>query len=325
MCVVLTNLQMELYANIRTFVLAVQTGSFSAAARKKNMTPSAIARQIAALEEGLGARLLVRTTRSMELTEAGKIYFERALTLVHDYDDMNHNVSNLEATPRGLLRVSASVSLGTTRLAAALPEFLAKFPDVNVQLLVSDRVVDLIDDNVDVALRIARELPDSNLIGRKLFRYQRVICASPQYLDATAPIKTPGDVAKHKCLAFHAGGEFTCDHPAGRSWNLRRRNKTVTVPISGPMEANSLTALVTAAINGLGLVSAPRWMVEEHLDAGTLRAVLTEYEVDPGSEETWVYAVFRSDRFLAARTRAFIDFVADRFAGMAPWEQIGRG
>lgn len=305
---------MEHFPNIRTFVLVVQAGSFSAVARKKNMTPSAIARQVTALEESLGTRLISRTTRSMELTEAGRIYFERALSLVHDYDDMNHNVANLAAAPRGLLRVSASVSLGTTRLAPALPDFLAEYPEVQVQLLLSDRVLDLVDDNVDVALRIARGLPDSNLVGRKLFRYQRVICASPGYLAASAALNTPADLARHQCLAFHAGGEYAHDHTAGRIWSLQRNGKVQTVRVSGPMESNNLTALVAAAVRGLGLVAAPRWMVDAHLASGALTNVLSDYEIDPSNEQTWVYSVYRSDRFLSPKVRAFVEFV-----GSAAW------
>lgn len=304
---------MEHFANIRMFVLAVQTGSFSAAARKRNVTPSSIARQVAALEEHLGVRLLNRTTRSMELTESGRVYFERALGLVRDYDEMNHEVANLEATPRGLLRVSASVSLGTTRLATVLPEYLARYPGINVQLVLSDRVVDLVEDNVDVALRIARTLPDSNLIGRKLFRYQRVICGSPRYLEALSTPACPEDLINHECLTFHAGGELAYAQSNGVAWTFRRAEEVETVTVGGRMESNNLAALIVAALNGAGLLLVPRWMVEGHLACGALTPVLSDYVVDPTNSEIWVHAVYGSNRFISPKVRTFIDFIIEKF------------
>lgn len=303
---------MDHFASVRMFVASVQTGSFSAAARKTNTTPSSITRQVAALEDRLGVRLLNRTTRSMELTEAGRVYYERAVHLVREYDEMNHEVANLVATPRGLLRVSASFSLGVTRVAAVLPEFLNAYPEVKVELVLSDGVVDLVDDKVDVALRISQNLPDSNLIARKLFRYQRVICASPDYLRTFSTPTSPRDLARHECLTFHAGGGIDFGRSGDKVWNFRRGSKVETVSVDGRIDSNSLPALIAAALNGFGLFLAPRWMVDEYLNRGDLEVVLGEYEVEPTDKETWVYAIYASNRFLSPKVRTFIDFIAGK-------------
>ena len=300
------------FSSIRVFVGVVQSGSFSAAARMTNTTPSSITRQIASLEERLGVRLLNRTTRRMELTDAGRTYYARALNLVREYDEMNQEVADMEATPRGLLRVSASFSLGTTRLASILPEFLSSYPEVKVDLVLSDRIVDLVEDKVDVAIRISQSLPDSNLIARKLFRYQRVICASPAYLREGPVPKTPQDLSHHECLTFHAGGGFDLSNSAGKVWNLRRDNRVETVSVDGRIDSNSLSALIAAALKGFGLFLAPRWVVDEYLRRGELEVVLGEYDVEPADRETWVYAVFASNRFLSPKVRAFVDFIASK-------------
>ena len=298
------------FSNIRVFIGVVQSGSFSAAARMSNTTPSSITRQIASLEERLGVRLLNRTTRSMDLTDAGRTYYERALNLVREYEEMNQEVADLEATPRGLLRVSASFSLGATRLASILPEFLSTYPEVKVELALSDRIVDLVEDRVDVAIRISQSLPDSNLIARKLFRYQRIICASPTYLREFSVPQSPQELSQHECLTFHAGGGFDFSRPGGKVWNLRKDNKVETVSVDGRIDSNSLTALIAAALKGFGLFLTPRWVVEEYLSRGELEIVLGDYEVNPSERETWVYAVYASNRFLSPKVRAFIDFIA---------------
>lgn len=305
---------MDFFSNVRVFVGVVQSGNFSTAARMTNTTPSAVTRQVAALEDRLGVRLLNRTTRSMELTEAGQIYFQRALSVVRDYDDMNREMADLEAVPRGLLRVSASFSLGATRLAAILPAFLGVYPEVRVELALSDRIVDLVEDKVDIALRISRQLPDSNLIARRLFRYERVICASPRYLADFPPPARPQDLSAHECLTFLAGGSIDFGKPGGRHWRLRKEDKEDVVPVSGRLDSNSLNALIGAALNGFGLFLAPRWLVQDHLSRGELEVVLSDYEVDPNDQETWVYAVYASNRFLSPKVRVFVDYLADKLA-----------
>jgi DNA-binding transcriptional LysR family regulator len=186
-----------------------------------------------------------------------------------------------------------------------LPEFLDAYPEVEVELVLSDRIVDLVDDKVDVALRISRGLPDSNLIARKLFQYQRVICASPKYLRASSNPTSPRDLEKHECLTFHAGGGLDFGRPGGKVWNFRRGKSTEAVTVDGRMDSNSLSALTGAALNGFGLFLVPKWMVDGYLKRGDLEIVLGEYEVDPSDEETWVYAVYASNRFLSPKVRVF--------------------
>lgn len=312
---------MDQFAAVRLFTDVVEAGNFSAAARRLGLTPSAIARQVAALEEHLGTRLLNRTTRRMELTEAGRVYHARALRLVRDFDALNRDVTEMEATPRGLLRVSASHGLGGTLIAAQMPAFIAAHPEVRVELVLDDRVVDLLEERIDLALRIATRLPDSSLIARRLFRYRRVICASPAYLAAHGTPQHPEELSGHECLTFLAEGRHDLWGADGRIWHLRGHGREVAVPVSGRLDSNSRMALIEVALNGLGLILAPGWQVAGHLASGALRTVLEDYEVDPHADESHVYAVYATNRHLSPRVRAFVDFIATRLgdgAGQPP-------
>lgn len=304
---------MKQFEAVRLFVVVVQSGTFSAAARKLSVTPSSIARRIAALEDDIGVRLLNRTTRRMELTEAGRTYYARAAHIVRDFDDLNNEIVEAEAAPRGALRVSASFALGASRIAAALPEFLEAYPDVNVELTLSDQVVDLIDERIDVALRIAPALPDSSLIARRLFPYRRVVCGSPAYLEAHGAPASPADLAAHECLTFLTEGRSGRSAASGQVWHFKSGDKEYSVSISGRLNANSRAALVEAAANGFGLILAPVWQIDRHIQAGELRPVLEDFEVALNEEQSYVHAVYPSNRFVPPKVRAFVDFMAERF------------
>lgn len=292
----------------------IQCGSFSAAARKLGTTPSAVTRQIAKLEESLAVKLLNRTTRSMELTQSGRIYHERAMHLVRQYEEMNQEIAALEAEPRGLLRVSASLSLGTTRLSDLMPEFLDRYPLLSVELALTDRIVDLIEDKVDVAVRISPQLPDSSLVARKLFKYERVICASPSYISENGLPKKPDDLKDHNCLTFLTESRSGYLYDGKRTWVLRLGGKQVEVPVKGRLSSNSLAALTRAAISGAGLFLVPTWLVDHYIHAGDLQVVLPEYETNPRADDTWVFAVYGSSQYLSPKIRVFTDFIAEKFS-----------
>jgi len=307
-------MMMTRFAAVRLFVTVAQSGNFSSAARRLGVTPSAIARQISGLEQQLGVRLLNRTTRRMQLTEAGRIYFERAERIVREFDDLNRDVAEIEARPRGLLRVTAPFGLGSSRIAKLLPEFLAAYSDVRVELSLDDRVVDLVDAKIDLAFRISTGLPDSSLIARRLFRYRRIICASPAYLAQRGRPERPEELSEHECLTFLTESPESEWRAGGRFWHLRGPRGEVAVPVHGRLVANSRAALIEAAENSFGLLLVPSWQVEAQLESGALEIVLSNFEVDPHAEASYVYVMYAAHRYLSPKMRVFIDFVTDRLA-----------
>src|SRR5581483_1107867 len=192
---------MDRLGALQAFVQVAETGSFSEAARRLRSSKSAISRQVSGLETELGARLLHRTTRSLTLTEAGRGYFERAARILADLDDADRSVSTLQAAPRGKLRVNAPMSFGFLHLAPALPDFLARYAEVEVDVIMNDRFVDLVDEGFDVAVRIGH-LEDSSLVARKLAPVRRVVCASPAYLAARGTPTSPEELKAHDCLCY---------------------------------------------------------------------------------------------------------------------------
>ena len=293
---------MDRLAAMTAFTRVAETRSFSEAARRLGATKSAISRQVSALEADLGARLLHRTTRSLTLTEAGRDYFDRVTRILADVEEANRSVSHLQAAPRGRLRVNAPMSFGIRHLAPALPDFLTRHPEVEVDMSMNDRFVDLVDEGYDVAVRIGR-LSDSALIARKLAPLRRVVCASPDYLAARGVPLTPADLAHHDCLSYtnmSPTEEWSFAAPDGRP---------LAVTIRGRLRVNNGDALRMAALGGLGLTYQPTFIVGPDLEAGRLVPVLADYVHQDGG----VYAVYPHSRHLTPKVRAFVDFLAERF------------
>ena len=223
---------MDRLAAIGAFVKVAETHSFSEAARRLRLSKSLVSRQIAALEAELGARLFHRTTRSMTLTEAGRGYFERASRILADLDDANRSVTQLQSAPRGRLRVSAPMSFGFLHLAPALADFLARYPDVEVDITLNDRFVDLVDEGFDVAVRIG-SLEDSSLVARKLAPIRRVVCASPAYLNARGVPASPDDLKTHDCVC-------NTNVPMAREWGfIKSDGRPWPVEVRGRMTTNN--------------------------------------------------------------------------------------
>ena len=293
---------MDRLAAMTAFARVAETRSFSEAARRLGATKSAVSRQVSALEAELGARLLHRTTRSLTLTEAGRDYFDRVTRILADVEEANRSVSHLQAAPRGRLRVNAPMSFGIRHLAPALPDFLTRHPEVEVDMSMNDRFVDLVDEGYDVAVRIGR-LADSALIARKLAPLHRVVCASPGYLAARGVPETPGDLAGHDCLSYtnmSQTEEWSFAAPDGRP---------IAVTIRGRLRVNNGDALRMAALGGLGLVYQPTFIVGPDLQTGRLVPVLADYVHQDGG----VYAVYPHSRHLTPKVRSFVDFLAERF------------
>ena len=302
---------MDRLAAIEAFVKVAETQSFSEAARRLRTSKSAVSRNVGALETELGARLFHRTTRSLTLTEAGQGYFERASRILGDLAEANLAVSQLQAAPRGRLRVNAPMSFGFLHLAPALPDFLALYPEVAVDLIMNDRFVDLVDEGFDVAVRIGA-LEDSSLIARRLAPIRRVICASPAYLRERGPPLAPEDLKTHDCLC-------NSNIAAAREWRfVGADGKPLSINVSGRFSANNGDALRIAALGGLGIVSLPSFFVGRDLRAGKLVTVLEDFI----PRDIGLHAVYPHSRHLSPKVRAFVDFLADRFGPCPYWDQV---
>ncbi len=296
---------MDRLAAMEAFVLVAECGSFSQAAIRLHGSKSAISRQVSALEADLGARLFQRTTRALALTEAGRDYFERAKRILADVVEADLSVIQLQAAPRGRLRVTAPMSFGFLHLAPAIPDFLARYPEVEIDLVMNDRFVDLIDEEFDVAIRIAR-LDDSRLIARRLAASRIVLCASPSYIAAHGAPKTPADLKTHECICY-------TNNPKPNDWRfVGPDGKAINVNVHGRFQVNNGDASRAAAVGGLGFVYMPNHIVEGDLKAGRLVSVLEDYV----PQEAAIYAVYPHARLLSPKVRAFVDFLVERYAGM---------
>ncbi len=302
---------MDRLAAMTAFARVAETRSFSDAARRLGTSKSVVSRQIMALEADLGARLFHRTTRSMTLTEAGEGYYERVSRILTDVDEANLSVTRLQAAPRGRLRINAPMSFGVRHLAPSLPDFLALHPEVEIDMTMNDRFVDLVDEGYDMAVRIGR-LTDSTLVARKLAPLRRTICGSPAYLAARGIPQTPADLATHECLSYS-------NMTQSDEWSFVDANgKPLSVEVKGRLRTNNGDALRIAALRGLGLVAQPSFIVGADLQAGTLVGVLTNYTAQDGV----VYAVYPHSRHLSPKVRAFTDFLAQRFGPRPYWDLV---
>ena len=299
---------MDSVVGMRVFARVVETGNFSAAARQLGVAPSSISRQIGDLEDELGARLFQRTTRKLSLTEAGELYYGRARQILVDVDEANIAVSQISGAPSGILRLTAAAGIGRMHIAPALPDFHEKFPAVNIGLSLSDRVIDLVEEGFDLAIRVGRQR-DSSLVARKIKSSRRVVCASPAYLDKMGAPLIPAELEGHNCLTFRA-------QPGSNVWTFRGADGKFEVQASGSLFADSAAALPSAAAAGLGVILAPSWLIECDLAEGRLKEVLPDYQVVPDAMP--IYAIYLQQRHLAPKVRAFIDFLVERFREDSP-------
>jgi DNA-binding transcriptional LysR family regulator len=298
---------MDQLAAFTTFVRVVEAGSLSAAARSIPASLTAVSRQIAALEAHYGTPLLLRTTRQMALTDAGRLLYDRAKAVIAELRDVELALRSREAQPSGRLRVSAPSLMGRLLVAPLLPDFLRLHPRVSVDLLLVDRAVNMVEEDIHAALRIGR-LPDSQAIARKLAELTMIVCAAPGYLQRRSTPVTPADLVNHDCLVFS-------DVPGAGEWRFRMPDGTrATMRLEGRLWINSLDALVGAAKEGAGLVRVPSWQVADDMAAGTLTRVLSDYEL-PASA---VHLVMPPARLGSPRTRAFVDFLAARWTSNNP-------
>jgi DNA-binding transcriptional LysR family regulator len=297
-------------ASMAAFTKVVGAGSFSAAAREMQVSQALVTKQIQELENWLGARLLNRTTRRLSLTEVGTAFYERAARILEAVEEAKGAAGALQTVPRGRLRINAPISFGVIHLAPAVTEFLQRFPDVSVELLMNDRLVDLLEGEFDVGVRIGR-LRDSSLIARKIAPIRLAVCAAPDYLARRGVPRAPEDLAKHDCLEytyFESRGEWRLLNPEGDE---------IVVPVSGRYLANNADVLRITAIAGGGVILCPTFIVGEDLRSGRLVRLLPDY---PPPEQA-LHALYPPGRHLSAKVRSFVDFLVARFGGEPAWDR----
>jgi DNA-binding transcriptional LysR family regulator len=277
-------------------------GGFSAAARQHGKSKALLSKYVTDLEDYLGVRLMNRTTRKLSLTEAGEAYYREASQLLQQLDDLDASILDQTAAPRGLLRVSAARNFGEMILAPAIFAFLAEHPDVTLDLRLEDRFVDLVEEGIDVALRISAA-QDSSLIARKIADMQHSVVASPEYLLAHAEPKAPEDLRNHACIV-------DTNLQGQANWRFIEDGKTLSVPVTGPVRVNSPLAARQAAIMGLGFAALPSYLADPKVASGELMAVLTDF-VPTGQT---LQAVYPHRRHLAGKVRALIDHLVEWFA-----------
>ena len=282
---------------MRNFVKITESTSLSAAARTLAMSLPVVSRGLAELERGLGVRLLTRTTRSLALTDEGETYRQHCLRILADIDNAESALAQTRLTPKGRVTVSAPLLFGRLRVAPLLPAFLAHYPDVSVDLLLVDRVVNLIDEGIDVAVRIA-PLADSTLIARRLGQVRRVVCASPAYLKHYGTPRKPADLRAHNCL-LNVGSN------AG-DWRFQAGAKEARLRVSGNFVSNSSDALIEVACQGVGLVRVLSYQVEAMLAAKQLVEVLGKFAVTA----TPINAVMSPGRMTLPKVRGLVDYLA---------------
>lgn len=281
----------------------VQRGSFAAVARRRNVAPSSISRSIANLESALGARLLSRTTRRLELTEAGARYVERLAPLLEELDSANAMVRDAAERPTGHLRISAPVTFGQLVLMPLIPGFAARHPDLSFELRLEGALVDLVADRIDVAVRLGR-LADSTLIVRRLCPMRYVTCASPSYLSIRGAPSKPAELAGHQCLRFPVPGR-------AQRWRFRDSSGAIAdVAIGGRVIATNGIALRALALAHMGVVMLPRWNVAAQLARGDLVEVLADFECTASEFDLAAWAVYPSRSYLPLKVRAFVDHLA---------------
>ncbi|WP_341501230.1 LysR family transcriptional regulator [Gallaecimonas sp. GXIMD4217] len=299
---------MNLLHAMAAFARVAELHSYTQAAEQLDLSRTQISKLVAALEDHLGVRLLHRTTRRVSLTEAGAAYLPKAQQILTLVDEAHSQTADLGESLRGKIRVNGPMSFGAHFLAPALAPFLARHPQLDIELELNDRRVDLIEEGYDLAVRIS-ELKDSSLVATRLTHCRMLICATPDYLARHGAPSQPQELKDHQCLNYRYASE-------GRQWRFSVDGKTLLVPVSGPLECNNGEALVGAVKAGLGLTYCPSFLVGAALASGELVTVLDHYLPEPFG----IYAIYPANRHLPNKVRALIRHLKDSFGDPPYWE-----
>jgi len=293
---------MDTITGMRTFCAVATEESFIRAAQRLGISPALTSKYVGQLEERLGVRLLNRTTRSLALTENGRAYFKRCLDLIEDFDELEASVQDSQFNPKGRLLVAAPTTFGETHLSDAVANFLEKYPDIIIDMRLSDNFVNIVEEGYDLAIRIG-ELKDSTLIAKKLASSGSVLCATPEYLEQNPAPARPDDLAGHNCI-------IDTNFKGGNQWPFMVDGGKIIIRVDGRLKVNSATAARSMLLKHLGVGFCPGYVVARDLSAGRLVSLLQDYN----AFDSGLYAVYPHSRYLAAKVRVFVDFLTNYFS-----------
>ncbi|MEM8545392.1 MAG: LysR family transcriptional regulator [Cyanobacteria bacterium P01_H01_bin.119] len=302
---------MDKFESLRAFTQVVEAGGFAAAAREMGLSRSAVNKLVMNLEDDLKAQLLHRTTRKVTPTETGLAFYERSIAILADLAEAERSACQQQSEPKGRLRINAPMTFGTLHLAPAIADFLSQYPEVQVELALSDRFIDPIEEGFDLTIRIAQPPTSASLIVHRLVTARRVICASPAYLNQHGTPSHPDDLKHHSCLHYGCLASQS-------QWQLTYKSeKQYAVNIKGVLCSNNGEALRDAAVRGLGITLLPTFIVGGDLRAATLQTVLSDYQ----PVEIAVYVVYPVNRHLSTKVQLMTDFLRDRFGDCPEWDR----
>jgi len=298
---------MDTLTAMKIYCSVVENDSLAGAARTLSISPSVVSKQLSALEDRLGVRLLNRTTRRASVTEVGSAYYERCKRIIADVDEAEIAVSRSHTEPRGLLKITAPSTFAHRHVTPHLPQFLDRYPEVEVQVQVNDRIVDLVDEGIDLAIRIA-QLKDSSLIARRLAPNHRSIVATPEYLKTWGIPRCPDDLLDHALITMPPGNPIN-------DWHFVVDGQEKTIRAKGSITVNNGDAVLSTVLAGGGLAMLTSFMTGEYMQDGRLLPVLDEYV----REDVPIHAVYPSSRHLSPKVRAFVDYLVEIYGPKPYW------
>jgi DNA-binding transcriptional LysR family regulator len=300
---------MDRLTRIRVFINVVETGSFSAASERMGLSRAAASKYVSQLEAHLGGRLLNRTTRHVSTTESGRIYFQRCKEILNNLEEADGLVSGLTAQPRGTLRATAPTKLASRYVLPVIRDFRQSYPELNVELMCTERMVDLVDEGYDLAIRISN-LADSELIARRLSSCRHVLVASPDYLASSPPLREPGDLSRHASLLYA--------YLPGGLWPFAKDGKDYAIKVSPVVRSNNPDVLLEAAVSGMGVGLLPTFVTSDAIRRGELKVLFQEYT----SIQLNIYAVYASRHHVPAKIKLFVDYLRQRIGDPPPWDAV---
>ncbi|WP_413458909.1 LysR family transcriptional regulator [Herbaspirillum huttiense] len=308
---------MDRFSELKAFSVVASTGGFSAAARNLGMAPSSVVRLIDALEARIGTKLVNRSTRTVTLTDSGRLYFDNVVSLLEQIEEAENSTSH-QGVPQGRLKISAPVTFGTTYLAPALFELQSTYPKLSVHLHLSDGISDLAEESIDIAIRIGDPRHYANLTARRLAGHRRILCASPAYFAAAGELIRPDQLQQHDCLMFAYGAQQ-------QQWRFVHKDDPMADPevvdVKGSLTVNNSALLRQACLSGQGIALLPDWLVMRDVEQGSLVWALQNYEANPGAMEVGIYAMYQPNRDEAMKVQAFISVLKKVLDGALPTMQ----
>ena len=293
---------MDSFSDIAFFALLIKQGSMAATAQEMGLTPPAVSKRLALIEKRLGVRLLQRTTRQISLTPEGEIYLTEGAHVLANLEELERSVSGSGSTPKGVIKIGATLGFGRRYIAPAISKFSDLYPEVEIQLTLNDRPINIVEKGLDVVIRFG-ELPDVRLTARLLAHNHRVLCASPIYIESMGEPENPKELSKHQCLFIREPDE------SYGTWHFHQGKKTEIVKVQGPLTSNDGESVMNWALEGKGIMVRSYWDAAQYIRDGQLKLILTHWDL-PSAD---IYAVFPTRNNLSAKTRVFVDYLLSEF------------